>query len=545
MNRKKIVLNKYKSKNSTDKKISLKGGFLSSKRDLPSGEINETLSLAQQTFDERNYSEKYKIQGKISVFASNVLMNWSGDGSLKTFFDNNENNVEFDFENEDNIRNLLITNNINEENGWFYYDIKSTSEKPCNQVMFEPLRERFLPMDLFKQNWDITVTYPAFSDKGLTFNNTTLEEGIPIISVVKNSVENQKVVEIITLLNHGLIQGDIIEIFDGDNNTSLGEHVITNIPSENGEVIFQILDLQFDAPNSNGVGSYLGIDIVKMFFKKKNKGVYSEYYGRYFKKITINNNSIDVYNMAFEKTIFSDDVYGFTIKNPLDLKGVVDNLGRPIIELGICIVKNRDYNDDNTSFWTKILTGYNPASLDSNYDINTINTIESSRMYNLGEHYKESREHILTDIVEYSPVDCEEYVLEDIYHRINTIDREKNGFLEGYYYKHTDKIKINELSNIVNSSTVNDFLVPNYAKLLEDGRYVWRDVLPKNFSDIFPFSNGCHYVYENINKYVRRQYTCSVNDSDLPLIDDSLTKISSMCFTKDNYKTTFDICNTE
>ena len=108
-------------------------------------------------------------------------------------------------------------------------------------------------------------------------------------------------------------------------------------------------------------------------------------------------------------------------------------------------------------------------------------------------------------------------------HRFNTVDREitaskpiLGGVIdgtrnEGYIYYPHQKIKIREYSNYVEQGDTSVGDVPEYAEDLGDGRYLWRDLLPIGVNDgqeetlDYPFLNGCHYMYQNLCIYTRRQ----------------------------------------
>lgn len=96
---------------------------------------------------------------------------------------------------------------------------------------------------------------------------------------------------------------------------------------------------------------------------------------------------------------------------------------------------------------------------------------------------------------------------------------------EGYYYEAHYPIMVKELSSQIQQDALITFSVakdgvnidnysniPSYATNLNDGsqRYLWREV--QRVGDVnnttlpeYHFTNGCFYIYENINFYLRRQ----------------------------------------
>ena len=82
---------------------------------------------------------------------------------------------------------------------------------------------------------------------------------------------------------------------------------------------------------------------------------------------------------------------------------------------------------------------------------------------------------------------------------------------EGYMYKAHNLIKIREFSAYVEIGDAYTEGIPSYAVNLNDGRYIWRDMLDIGFNQVdvapldYPFLNGCHYMYDNYCFTMRRQ----------------------------------------
>lgn len=81
---------------------------------------------------------------------------------------------------------------------------------------------------------------------------------------------------------------------------------------------------------------------------------------------------------------------------------------------------------------------------------------------------------------------------------------------EGYMYKPFHRIQIREFSNYIESGTVNTVNMPSYAEKLDDGRYVWRDLMDIGFNGEnggvdYPFLNGAHHLYTNNVLSLKRQ----------------------------------------
>jgi hypothetical protein len=72
-------------------------------------------------------------------------------------------------------------------------------------------------------------------------------------------------------------------------------------------------------------------------------------------------------------------------------------------------------------------------------------------------------------------------------------------------------VKIRAFSSYIEQGDSSVADVPDYAENLGDGRLLWRDLLDIGFNDgvgetiDYPFLNGCHYLYDNITIFLKRQ----------------------------------------
>jgi hypothetical protein len=299
----------------------------------------------------------------------------------------------------------------------------------------------------------------------------------------------------------------------------------------------------------------LGVSTIK----RSVNGKLSSYYVRQFKSLTSSDyKDYDLYPAAYGVTYFNDEVVAFNFKNDIDVSTLVDNLGRPITELYLSIIKND--NDSNPSsintqywliqqqplpppynvrFWTKISAGYdleNDASV--NYNIRSYGDTNyvGSTYY---ENIDESDDIFDGDIVEYNESELLERRLENLYHRVNTVYREflnsidtnKGNKKEGYIYTPFNLVKIREFSNYINPA-VNlqlvidkynitnpneidelrkSFQIPDYATEIAPNVFKWRDILEIGEFDNsgagvdYPFESGAHYVYLDKRFYFQRQ----------------------------------------
>ena len=164
-----------------------------------------------------------------------------------------------------------------------------------------------------------------------------------------------------------------------------------------------------------------------------------------------------------------------------------------------------------------------------------INYIGSSYFENIDE----SDDIFDGDIVEYNESELLERRLELVYHRVNTVYREKlnsidstqENKMEGYIYSPFNLIQIKEFMNyinpivdlqsivdkykITNPIEIDDlrkaFKIPDYATQIAPNIYKWRDIMEIGEFDStgngvdYPFEDGAHYIYLDNRFYFQRQ----------------------------------------
>jgi hypothetical protein len=349
--------------------------------------------------------------------------------------------------------------------------------------------------------------------------------------------------------------------------------------------------------NDNNKGRNFVLDIryvennissVKTTFKRIVNGIESEYYVRRFKKLTNGFKDYDSYPAAFAETYYGDEEIGFNFTKDVDINGLKDNLGRPLSELFLTIVKV-DTDSSNTfknqywttltqndnipedlsgRFWTKISAGFlteNDTSVKYNVKSISADTYDQTHFNGIDE----SDTEFVGDIAEYNEEELVERTLESIHHRINTVYREYrkdivnlsstdgeyevDDLREGYIYRPHYRIKIREFSSRITTTdtatitttngdvVLGDDDIPDYATLVatttaniltdnvnlgddferEEGvgfspwttikTFKYRDLMDIGEYDVFgrgvdyPFKSDAHYIYTNLNFFLRRQ----------------------------------------
>ena len=250
-------------------------------------------------------------------------------------------------------------------------------------------------------------------------------------------------------------------------------------------------------------------------------GFECEYYYRKFKKINANAHS-SINRLAFSNTIYGDDITQIVYTDDIDIKNYKDNRGRPLSEIYLTIIKaNRGHdkwykepepgietkpepnlsNVEYSHVFGKVTSGLDLADFITDtsfpnirrqhnidvekfekYDIkininNSANTLE--------DNITKDKEEFYGDLVEFNPVTLEEKVLEKVYHRFNTAQRETLDLMYNtiyhdeiyndiYDFDKTQKISFNEKNK-------------TYANLAPEG-YIYcphYKIKINNFEDTF------------------------------------------------------------
>jgi len=491
----KYKLNSENSQISVNTDTNIGINLIQSNKILPYGDMNRKLDVGVQFQKERNQSSKYRFITSINTLFTNVLTDISGIDSLN-YFDNELFKVDGNGETLYQTLNDSIKNYLKEKNGWFgYHKPQWVTNDPCKFIDLNPKRELFdlSPKNGIK-NWDIFLTYPNDIDD----THYLVNSGLPIISVGVGLFGGKQLISVTTPIKHNIIRGDEVNI-DGIKYSVLR---VGDDSGDNKDYTFII-----DTPITN---TSIGINsrVVKI-----HGGFECKYYIRKFKKIDISVNH-DIFPIAFSKNLYNDKVYQIIFNGDIDISQYTDNLGRPLSEVYLTILKINNNGFSNIDSGINIPyigdVGLTPNVGDIRRIHNVI-TWDTPTQLPIETDIDSSYDYFYGDIVEYNRVRVEETVLCDINHRFNRLNRDTNGRPEGYFYKPHNKINIRYWSTFIEQGDISVLDLPDYAEDLEDGRYLWRDYLDIGLNDgqdtvlDYPFLNGSHYIYSNININLRRQ----------------------------------------
>lgn len=549
------------SKQSVNTDTYLKINLEGKEKLLPPDEINHIVNVGDRFNVERQASPYYRILGTLNPTISNPLFNLNDNTNLNSFTWSGFNDIMFldtSYPKDGNVSDITdltysqsIKRYLRERDGWFgYVDPNISNLGLCNYLDMEPKRERFsfvpditpyhTPSAAPVKNWELTITYPKETNK----THPMVNGGLLIVEAVPAIVATRNMTAFGVASLHNLSIGDTVKI-SGTTGYN-GEHVVIRTGLDNGDLkgYYFVLDL-------SPIGIVTAISRMKRVFA----GQESEYYFRIFRKIQTRNTLViesddyELYNLAFSENIYTDSISQFVFNEDINISGLTDNLGRPLSELYLTIIKT----DSNSLFGnvsSGIETPYLPELKTSNINIFLQDIPVINRIHNGGSLPFPSHKALETkvsidnnngiannidfygDLVEYNISEVKETILAEVSHRFNTLNRETQANFpyisslgatpatttidlgprqEGYFYKCHHLIKIREFSNYVEQGDIFTTGIPDYAINLGDGRYLWRDLLEIGFNESseeilnYPFLNGCHYMYDNYCFHVRRQ----------------------------------------
>jgi hypothetical protein len=522
------ILGDKKSASAVNTNTFINVQFNNDERLLPPGAINKVIDVSEQFNKERQLCPYYRLSGKINPLISNPLFDLTSKDSKHNTWETFNLSL-FKIDNTDGSSENLtytqsITRHLKNVNGWYGYFNPILSGGGANTFFdMEPKRERFAfikdETNASTKNWELTITYPYTSDT----ESFLVKNGLFIVDVDEVTVGGVEMVSISIPVKHNLIIGDIVRI---TGTTKDGDYEVKSVGKNDGsqkEYCFSI-DLKLMDFNI-GQNSRM----IKLY-----DGIPSVYYFRKFKKIKtkksnmIKNGDYEISELPFSENIFSDELYHFIFNDEPYIENLTDNLGRPLSELYLTIVKTNSngifttissglevpflpiYNTGNNSNFLRKIPVIQKIHNVQNWTSQTFESIEKNITIDFNEFYG--------DVVEYNNITLNEVILSDVNYRFSTVNRETTSSdivsgprPEGYYYKAHHLIKIRNFSGYIEEGTEDTLNKPSYATNLGDGRYLWRDLLEIGNTDAqvgvvnYPFLNGKHYIYQNYIFEVKRQ----------------------------------------
>lgn len=344
------------------------------------------------------------------------------------------------------------------------------------------------------KNWECVLTYPYKKYEGtvdfITDNKSISLDKEKVKIFVRN---NEKIVIFKSPIKHNLENNSSIRLYINNN-----ESFVINI-YEIGDINSKNLDFCFsvkykDITNIQNIfnDSDIILENVKLSFKKIENGVDCEYYFREHRIIPnlkfgdesinyISEENIDEYikninkkgyfdykinNLSFAKNIYSDNMIELIYTDDVNISRLKNTMGMPLNEIYLTIIKTNESKETNKgeeyiSPFGKLTAGMDLNIEEDDYNIHKIHNISNKKIQDslgikpspkalIGNNISINDESFIGDLVEYSPSNCKETVLENVYYRFNTTQRESelpDGNL--YYDELIEKIQVNTVEKII------------------------------------------------------------------------------------------------
>jgi hypothetical protein len=257
--------------------------------------------------------------------------------------------------------------------------------KTCDLIEMFPGKDMFLFNPINKTdggleyNWKYLITYPyqSYYDHWLTQDKDGVA-GIPVMYAITyaagdiGNIFAMPVVKLQTAYNNNLIQNDTVNIIKEGDTTGSGIDY---------RVLKTVDNTTFYIANPDGTLTSDSFKTTRL--RKRSMGVLCDYYMRKFRRLPnwnfqkkevtadnfedrLNGNTDNVnkdftstlYPVAYSKTIFGDPVSQILFFDSLDIKFLKDNLGRPLTELYLTVIKNNDTSTQFQKYWGKISSGF-------------------------------------------------------------------------------------------------------------------------------------------------------------------------------------------
>lgn len=411
--------------------------------------------------------------------------------------------------------------------------------KPCEFIDLYPDRSLFSFIPKYnkyrnrtEKNWDYCITYPYKNDSEMLKIVNGGEDKLDAIKAtitLKHNSSGMQIAECISTLRHNLKRDDKIAIYylNDDKYECLSDYLtVEDIGDANNEHRDNVFTLRYDDIIS--IYNNIKENDNTFYFKRVVSNTECSYYFRVLKKLEVTKS--DINKVAFGQSIYGDNLAQLVFTEDIDIDELTDNLGRPVSEIFLTIVKrNAGYdkwyvnsqegvNSEECEYshcFGKVTSGiefgeseFEPFDYNIHYlhnidknldntDRDKQNTIDAWGLVVskgmpkvIEDDITIEQEEFYGDIVEFDPVNYIETTISNVCHRFNTGQRE--SFAERYKYILHDVITQDDYD--VNTNDYNGFRVETHV--LNDTMQTNRtkDKCPSSetfFGNIFP--EGYYY----------------------------------------------------
>jgi hypothetical protein len=558
-NKKEILLPSKRYKKADEQDLTLNIGLETSQTLLRIGDKDIILDIDKLYDKERNESNKYKIYGKLKMVFRNmysgdtsydylqkrVYLNGRGDGldnpTLAGFLPYNE----FAFLRRDLYRKVVTPSSVSGSTLGDY--------TPSLTYVGSTDHTTITPITAPYHNWNLYLSYVYSGDTNYQMTYTLTGgtkvsfksgDGIPFrLSNTFNSYY-----EFTSPVEHGMNSGEFVT-FSGT--TITGEvsgrtYYIDSVGNEiyNSEkYVINILKKEFKT-----VTTIPTLVIGKRCIDKNNiTGSTSQYYVHKHKLLTTTGDYI-MDNIGFESPIWEEEkkilfenaagandtvvernrmesvLYDF--KEPFVLSGLTNNLGYTPTEVYVTTL----FRNGNGYFNYPPKVGHKFNFHDTWIDDHFNGTTSNETSMGAGTTFTRqgitftsgntlSKGTVLNGaFVEYNRKELKERIISESFQKFTNpttifdYGQDDNTIFSGSSATH-HRVKLRELSPYTESAKTKDiFNLPENAKYdSAEGVWRWRDLYEHGYVDIdgygtkFPFTNGIHYVKNDINFYLRNE----------------------------------------
>ena len=425
---------------------------------------------------------------------------------------------------------------------------------------FTPKRNKYRKR--LEYNWDYFLTYPSESIYEDDYILKGKNKGLPLNTIDTSSKYKQyngssgtPLVMFRSVVKHNLKPGDYIllksENDEGGIKNSVKCYVVNTgtLDTKDKDYCFSVYESDIEDLKIEGSNLY---NITR--FAKIVNGFECEYYYRKFSKFKENLHST-INKLSFANTIYGDELSQIIFTDSLDISNYKDNRGRPLTDVYLTIIKtNRGHEEwynnnpipgseevEYSHVFGKVTSGLDlPINTDNTYPIiRRQHNINDGKNFDFDSSVKidvsspklerditKNENDFYGDLVEFNPITLNETILENVYHRFNTAQREiTNGMYNTLFY--------DEIDRDIYDSTFEEASSDNYKTYPKIREYKMNE----GYANLDP--EGC--IYKPHHKIQIGMFSGIINQmSDTPIqIDESEINNSKNCFaTKENYKLT-------
>jgi len=536
-----IVRGSQKYQGALDKDVVISQTLETTTRDVLEGERNAVVNLNEQYFLEKEECTSYRPYGKISPLVDNTI---SGDvkdskmlGYWTYYYPPTPLATEtqapgypaisfFDFFTPTGMTNL---------HGY---------SEPTSYKGNWKIYQSYVVSGNTKVNMEYYTNQPT--DDGVGFNSG---DGIPF-SVSGVTINGKEALQFICPVEHGLLNGEYIVLQNSVTVFPIGTtNLITQINGSSQVPIFSFGNEEYGnekktfnvllrEPTAGWTDGDVGV--FKRLSDPDNSGeTTSRYYVHTHKLLTDVEDSV-IDRAAFELGVYTkrqryyrDDQsppfgsghtvvknqtesYLWNFNKDLDVGGYLNNLNMPLSNIYITVLvgneprvwRTSDPSNPNVTTagigwsWNFKPDGYIDLYPANNYEqLFTPNTIPKK-----GDNF-------LGAFVEYNEFELKERTISDIFHRLtfnsNMMDDAGDVIREGYFYPPHHTIPIRKYSQSIMTYKDYRFVPPHAIFSTYDNLWRWRTIYEIGFFDEedngveYPFVNGYHYTYKNINFFIK------------------------------------------